>query len=119
MKKTIAILVVLVFALMTVTPAFARPHHRHHHSHSWHWGAFGIGVLAGAIVNEVFHSPPRRVHPPRSPRVVVRTPPEVVVRSTPVVVQNPYIITPAPEQISCQGQEDPHLWEPHRIAPWK
>ena len=78
MKKFIAVAVLTLAAI----PAMAQHHgyhggHHHGHRGGWGWGPVLGGVIAGAVIYDIYNRP-----------VVVQQPP-VVVQQQPVVVQSP------------------------------
>lgn len=99
MKKLVTILVTVGFIVTTMAPTavagghghYRGHHHRshvylghyHHFSGDHFWIGLGVGVLTGAIVSGLYHSPP----PPR--RVVYVDPQPVVVQRAPAVVVAP------------------------------
>lgn len=96
MKKGIIAWLVIGLILAASAPAQAGRYHgygyhgyRHYHGASSYWGAFGIGILTGSIVANLFYGPPART-------VIVDPAPPVVVQPAPVMVQRPYApINPA------------------------
>ncbi len=91
MKKTITILVTVVFLVTALAPmAIAggrhghyHGHYRHHGGHDHFWFGLGLGVLTAAIVSSIHYSSPPR-------RVVYYEPAPVVVSRTPVIRSKPY-----------------------------
>jgi len=93
MKKGIIVWVVIGLFLAAATPVQAGRYsgngyhgsHGYHHNHdaSSYWGAFGIGIITGSIVANLFYGPPART-------VVVEPAPPVVVPPAPVIVQRSY-----------------------------
>jgi len=118
MKKIIALISTLAFALWATTPAFAGHHsryyrgyhspryyggHYHGYSHYGHhdeWIAFGIGAITGTLIGALL-SPPEPVYAV-SPGVVVSPPPPVVVYSPPVVYRDSYAMVQPSEVVSGQ-----------------
>lgn len=92
MKKSIIILVLIGIIMAGASPVQAgrysgRYHgYRHHHYHSSYpyWGAFGVGIITGAIVGNLYYGPPART-------VIVEPAPPIVVQPAPVIVQRSYV----------------------------
>jgi len=91
MKKRIIGLTAIVFLMITVTSAFAGPHHRGHgHRHDRHFALMGLGIFTAAVLASSLYDPPVSkviVKPHR--RCIPR-------RQTPVVIDDPgyYNLTP-------------------------
>jgi uncharacterized protein YgiM (DUF1202 family) len=91
MKKYIIILTLIGTLSASAVPVQAGRYsgryygYRHHHYHSSYpyWGAFGVGIITGAIVSNLFYGPPART-------VIVESAPPVVVQPAPVIVQRSY-----------------------------
>ena len=114
MKKTFTILIAILLIFSITVPAASarnrRPGHhpalrhharhypviRHHVTkyrithHHGDWEAFGIGLLAGAVVTNLFYQPPQR-------EVIVRHSPRVIHYSTPVIIEKSPTIINMPE----------------------
>ena len=104
MKKYISALIALFFLVATTSTAVAgynrhrspyrySPRHGYHRSYNRHpgynWGAWGVGVLTGTLMSNIFYPPPSRT-------IVYRSPRSVVVSSPPVVVKEYHYETPPP-----------------------
>jgi uncharacterized protein YgiM (DUF1202 family) len=85
MKKGIIVLVLIGIFMASVAPTQAGryPVYRHHHYHHPYWGAFGVGIITGAIVTNLFWGPPART-------VIVDPAPPIVIQPAPVIVQRSY-----------------------------
>jgi uncharacterized protein YgiM (DUF1202 family) len=87
MKKAVILLLLIGILTAGVTPVYAGryPAYRyHHHSHpASYWGAFGVGIITGSIVANLFYGPPART-------VIVEPAPPVVLQPAPVIVQRSY-----------------------------
>ncbi len=114
MKKifTILMTILLIFSI-SVPSVYARNHRPGHHPvlqhhakhyhvnrhhvtnyrishHHGDWEAFGVGLLAGAVVTNLFYPPPQR-------EVIVRHSPRVIHYSTPVIIEKSPTVINMPE----------------------
>ncbi len=91
MKKLIIGLTISVFTMITVTSAFAGPHHRYYRSrHDTQLALMGLGIFTAAVVASSLYNPPVSrviVHP--APVCVPRRQASVVMEAPPVAVQPP------------------------------
>lgn len=85
MKKGVIVLVLVGIFMAGVSPVHAGryPGYRHHRYHHPHWGAFGVGIITGSIVANLFYGPPARA-------IIVEPATPIVVQPAPVIVQRSY-----------------------------
>ena len=101
MKKGVIILVAIGLILSGALPAHAYRYPAYHHHHYPHWGAFGVGIITGAIIADLFYGPPART-------VIVQPAPPIVVQTPPVIGRQtyapPYPSAPVGNWVSVTAQ---------------
>jgi len=119
MRKSLSILLCLVFLLFSTAGSaladFSRHGHGghyyrsygHHYSHRGHsayiWAPLGIGLLTGVVLGSVLYPPPRER------TIVYGAPPPVIVYSDPVVVKQPNAPPSQPQLVLRRVRTTPDL----------
>jgi hypothetical protein len=59
-KRLFIIIVLIGVYMASISPVYANRYPVYHHHHYPYWSSFGIGIITGAIVANLFYRPPDR-----------------------------------------------------------